>query len=205
MANVSWWKIRDQSLALAARQAGFDLSIYDQYSEQTRNELKAAAIIYAMNNIRSAFEGVAARKLSEIKQGVYVICLSHPFTIKYAKTCSEIVYIGRGNINGRLKSHFEKSLFRLMRGLSGTNFDFYLTEPVHTASDAYFKHIEYLLLKRFSDTIGGGKLPILNTNAGSKQDIVTVGAGWEKPLKATGKKPLWALETTKHWDFEKLG
>ena len=92
-----------------------------------------------------------------------------------------------------------------MRSLQGANFDFYLTEPRSSVAEDYFKHIEFLLLDRFKASIGGASYPILNKNAGSDRGVAEVGKGWDKPLKRSGKKPIWSLEKTKFWDFEALG
>lgn len=202
MSNVEWWKIKDQSLALAAREAGYDLTMFHEYPEETQENLKSAAIRITLKNIDETFLGMTERKLSDIRQGVYVICLSQPFTIEYEGGCSEIIYIGMGNIRNRLKSHFENSLFDFMMSIAGANFDFYLTEPVKSQGDMYYKHIEYMLLNDFHSK--RGEFPLLNTNAGSKKDFDDVGAGWNKPLKASGKKPVWQIKPTKHWQFAKL-
>ncbi|MCQ0987158.1 hypothetical protein [Jiella marina] len=203
--DVKWWKIRNQSLAVASRNAGFDLAIYDQYSKSVRNELKRLTIKEALRNMRDTFWEVSnERDIKDISQGVYVICLSDPFCIKYDLGPSNIIYIGIGNVFSRLDSHFNKSLFSFMRSLSGADFDFYLTEPVHNTSEDYYKHIEYLMLHRFQDKIGGGKYPLLNKNAGSKRSIDQIGKGWDTPLKQTGKRPAWSLHPTKHWKFENL-
>ena len=203
--SVEWWSIRNQSLALAAREAGFDLNVYNDYSENVREELEAKAIKHLMRNLADDFENETGRKLSEIKEGVYVICISTPFTIKYGEFCSNIIYIGRGNIGTRLKSHFERSLFRFMTSLLGSNFDFYLTDPGKRPSEAYFKHLEFDLLENFREKIGDGSYPLLNKNAGSDQGLTTREPGWNKPLKSSGKKPIWALEKTQFWDISKLG
>lgn len=202
MSSVDWWKIRDQSLALAAREAGFDLTMFDEYSEETQEELRYRAIKNALWNLDNVFEEMTNRELSSIKQGVYVICLSMPFTVQYDRGCSEIIYIGMGNIRNRLKSHLENSLFNFMMSVAGSNFDFYLTEPKNAAGDMYYKHIEYMLLKEFDRT--KGSYPLLNKNSGSKKDFPEVGAGWKKPLKSSGKKPVWQIKPTKHWEFAKL-
>ncbi len=148
-----------------------------------------------MQNVCDAFKEEHDRALDEITQGVYVICLSNPFTVNYPKGRSEIIYIGRGNISGRLKGHFEGSLFDVMMGLAGANFDFYLTEPKSNEGDSYFKHIEFQLLDAFRAGVGGGNFPLLNKNAGTKQNM-QLGKGWDKPLKASGKKPTWAIAPT---------
>lgn len=201
MATVEWWKIKKQSLALAAREAGFDLTVYDDYGDEVQAALKSRAIKNTIHRIQDEFEQQTGRRLDSIKDGVYVIALSYPYTIDYGGWLSDVVYIGRGNISMRIKSHFENSLFRLMRTLAGADFEFQLTEPKGESED-YFKHIEYLLLEEFRKK--AGRYPLLNKNAGSKKDIASVDAGWNKPLKNTGKKPIWQISPTKHWDIQVL-
>ena len=149
--------------------------------------------------------------LKDIRRGVYVICLSSPFAIKYPKGLSEIIYIGHGNVLRRLRSHFAHSLFPFMQSLSGTELDFFISEPRMRGGGVareYFKHVEYLLLDTFKNKFGGLEhetwFPLLDSNAGSKKRLDN-GDGWDKPLSRAGKTPRWALEPTKYWDFEKLG
>jgi len=182
-------------LGLAAREAGYDLSMYPDYPPSVQQVLKAAAIKNVMATILDDFEWEYGRELGSVKQGVYVISLSNPFTIRYPQSTSDIIYIGRGSISGRLKSHFENSLFDVMMSLAGSNFSFYLSEPIDKDGEGYFKQLEYDLLETFRTKIGGGKYPILNKNAGSNQDL-KLGVGWSKPLKGAGKKPTWAVEPT---------
>jgi hypothetical protein len=203
MKKVNWWKLKDQSLGLAAREAGYDLAMYPEYPPSVRALLKAAAIKNVMATILDDFGWQFGRELGTIKQGVYVICLANPFTIKYGQTTSDIVYIGRGNICGRLKSHFENSLFDVMMSLAGSNFTFHLSEPIDKAGEGYFKQLEFDLLENFRQKIGDGKYPILNKNAGSDQNL-KLGEGWNKPLKGAGKKPTWAIEPTYKRPIKKL-
>ena len=35
MSSTKWVKIKNQNLAVATREAGFDLAMYENYSEQT--------------------------------------------------------------------------------------------------------------------------------------------------------------------------
>lgn len=90
-----------------------------------------------------------------------------------------------------------------MLSVAGSNFDFYLTEPKSSLGDLYYKHIEYMLLAKFSEKYGG--YPILNKNAGSQKEFEGAGKGWDKPLKGAGKKPIWEIRATKHCNFVKLG
>ncbi len=201
--TVEWYpKIRNQSLALAVREAGFDLTMFDEYSEATQTEIRKRAIKIVLRNIAEEFENVTGKELSDIRQGVYVICVSSPFTIGYESGCSEVIYIGIGKIASRLESHFNKSLFDFMMSVAGANFDFYLTEPKGSPGDLYYKHIEYMLLEKFWDK--HDCYPLLNTNAGSRKEFDEIGKGWDKPLKASGKKPIWEIRATKHCEFAKL-
>lgn len=208
MADIKWWKVKNQSLAVAVRNVGFDLAVYEQYSPDIQKEIQRRAIKESLRELSATFLSVSERDIQEITKGVYVICLSHPFTIQYEEGLSEIIYIGRGNVLTRLKSHYERSLFRFMQSLSGTNFDFYISAPKMPGggnANHYYKHVEHKLLERFSERIGGGErnFPLLNSYSGSDKNL-NCGKGWDKPLKRAGKKPQWALETTKFWDFEKL-
>ena len=156
-----------------------------------------------MQTITDDFEWQYEIELSSIKQGVYVICLAEPFTIKYRISTSDVLYIGRGNIATRLKSHFDNSLFSLMMSLAGSNFTFYLSDPSDVSGEGYYKQLEYDLLNNFSLKIGDGQFPILNKNAGWNQDL-KLGVGWNKPLKSAGKRPTWSVEPTNKRPIRKL-
>ncbi len=201
--TVEWYpKIRNQSLALAVREAGFDLTMFDEYSDDTQIEIRKRAIKIVLRNIGDEFEDVTGKALLDIHQGVYVICVSNPFTVGYAKGRSDIIYVGIGKIASRLESHFNNSLFDFMMSVAGANFDFYLTEPKGSPGDLYYKHIEYMLLDKFWEK--HGSYPLLNTNAGSRKEFEGAGKGWDKPLKGSGKKPVWEIRPTQHSDFAKL-
>jgi hypothetical protein len=82
-----------------------------------------------------------------------------------------------------------------MMSLAGSNFSFYLSEPIDKNGEGYFKQLEYNLLENFRSKIGGGRYPLLNKNAGSNPGL-KLGSGWNKPLKGSGKKPSWAIAPT---------
>ena len=211
MATVTWTKIQGMSLARAVRQVGFDITVYEDYNGEVQLEVQKKAINRVLQELNEYYYYETNRTLKDIKKGVYVICLSSPFAINYPGGLSEIIYIGRGNVLGRLRSHFAHSLFPFMQSLSGTDFDFLISEPKMRGpgvAGEYFKHVEYLLLDRFKKKFGGAErevwFPLLNRNAGSKKKLDS-GDGWDKPLSRAGKTPRWALEPTRYWDFEKLG
>lgn len=206
MQTNTWIKIRNQSLASYTREAGFDLTVYNDYSETTRKELKKAAIGNAIYGIKYAFEEQDI-DISSVKTGVYVIALSSPFTLQYKKAASPIIYIGIGNLMGRIKSHFENSLFDFMQSLSGTSFDFHFSLPEYDGHTDYYKHVEWQMLEAFSEKFGGNGncvYPILNKNAGSKRQIEDKTDWWFKPLKNSGTTPRWKLEPTARSQFARL-
>src|ERR1700733_2623798 len=161
----TWFTIRKQSLAVAARDAGFDLAIYDQYSDDMKPELRKRTIKSIMRQIAFAFEELTESDLSELSQGVYIISLSPPLTLTYEKKNSEIIYIGLGNVISRIKSHFKRSLFDFMQSLSGADFDFKFSRPHLSYYTDYYKHVEFRMLEYFRASVGS--LPLLNSNAGS--------------------------------------
>lgn len=203
MKEISWNAVRDQSLALAAREAGYDLTMYGDYPVAVQETLRFHSIRNVLKNLCDDFEDESGELLKDVKQGVYVICLSDPFTIQYGSKRSNVIYIGRGNILGRLKSHFENSLFDVMMSLAGANFDFYLAEPKDNNEDGYFKQLEHDLLYSFFCNIGDEKYPLLNKNAGTDLGL-KLGRGWNRPLKGSGKRPTWGITPTGLRPIKKL-
>lgn len=209
MKSNHWYPVKNQSLAIYARQAGFDLAMYHQYHEQVQLELRARTVTEAMKSIALACWEDHDFDLSDVKTGIYVISLSNPLSIQYRKRRSQVIYIGRGNIFGRIKSHFEHKLFDFMLGLSGADFDFHFSRPALAGTGGYYKHVEHLMLEYFSETYEGmdnkRRFPILNKNAGT---FMGYAGGnniwWKKPLKAQGKRPLWEIKPTDFSDFAPL-
>ena len=211
MAKIEWTKISNLSLAKAVREAGFDISIIDHYSQATKEEAKKLSINQILSVISDEYKQKTNKDIENLVKGVYVICISKPFVIQYTKGRSKVIYIGQGKVLSRLKSHFGKSLFRFMQSLSGTNFDLYISEPKRSGggvANFYYKHVEFLLLERFSEKFGGiegsERFPLLNNNAGSKKNLQP-DDGWDVPLSMRGEKRRWVLSKTDNWDFEELG
>lgn len=203
MRPIDWTALKGQSLAKAAREAGYDLTMFDQYPVTVQDTLKFHSIRNVLENLSSDYEFATDEILKDVRQGVYVICLSDPFTVQYGSKRSNVIYIGRGAILSRLKVHFENSLFDVMMSLAGANFDFYLAEPDENKEEGYFKQLEHDLLEYFHEHVGDGKYPLLNKNAGTNLDL-ELGAGWNKPIKGSGKKPTWAITPTGRRPIKKL-
>lgn len=195
MAEVEWWKVTNQSLAVAVRNVGFDLAIFDQYTKTIQDGIKIQARKEALQMIEDDFFDISdGIDLRDIRYGIYVICVSNPFTISYKGGHSNVVYIGRGHIFGRIKSHYQRSLFSFMQSLSGASFDFHFCEPKRPGSPNFWEHVEFLLLEEFRSKAGGGELPLLNKNSATNLGLKAPAAGWKKPLNMAGQTPLWALE-----------
>jgi hypothetical protein len=206
VAEITWVKIPKISLASAARNAGFDISIFYEYAPSVQNVVRYVTIKDARAKLHEMYLNYTGEDLNMITRAVYVICVGWPFAVEYGSGHSEIIYIGIGNVMSRLKSHLENSLFDLMLSLQGIDFTFLISAPhVKNAVNAY-KHIEYLMLEEFRNKCGGGKsLPLLNSNAGAFQsNIKTEIKGWTTPLKQAGKTPRWLIKPTKHNEFAAL-
>lgn len=207
MKTNHWYAVREQSLALYARNAGFDLAVFDDYSEVVQAELRKRAVKEALTAIESACDDEGL-DIWEVKRGVYVIALSYPLSIRYRTRRSQVIYIGMGNIMGRIKQHFNDTLFDFMLDLAGADFDFYFARPALPGTATYFKHVEHLMLEYFSEQYGGlddgRRFPILNKNAGSDKDFHGGTDWWKKPLKAYGQTPLWELKPTDYSDYAPL-
>ena len=156
MATVTWTKIQGMSLARAVRQVGFDITVYEDYNGEIQLEVQKKAIKRVLQELNEYYYYETNRTLKDIKMGVYVICLSSPFAINYPGGLSEIIYIGRGNVLGRLRSHFAHSLFPFMQSLSGTDFDFFISEPKMPGpgvAGEYFKTRGILATRSFQEEV----------------------------------------------------
>jgi len=203
----TWYKLRNQNLAVFMRDSGFDMAMYTKYSHAVQVEAKKNAIRYAINSLREQFEQQTSSNISDIKRGVYVIRLSGGMAVQYDKGRSPVLYIGQGSIETRLKGHYESKLFEFMLSLNGANFDFYVCEPwkPYCRRHDYHKQIEHALLASFGETFGGIKkncpFPIMNKISGSNRNLEIEGNWWRKPLKKSGTKTYWVLSPGNNSEF----
>src|SRR3546814_15890300 len=108
------YSVPNQSLSIYARNAGFDLAVYSEYSKGVQAELRRRSI----NEARHEIEDACVEQgfdLASVKDGVYVISLGNPLSINYRFKASQVIYVGIGKIKLRIKSHLEKSLFDVMK------------------------------------------------------------------------------------------
>jgi len=204
LAKIRWVKLKEYNLALSAREAGFDISVFDYYKPAAQKVVKSQTVNMAIEFLKEEYVDLTGQELLSVKNGVYVIRLASNFSIRYPKGILPIVYIGRGDVNGRIKTHFKDKLFPLMESLTGATFDFWITNPKRggqgrTAQD-YHKQLEYNLLKKFWEKYGDdeNKYPLLNKNKGEDCGY-ELGPNWDKPLRGDGRRHAWTLEATKHF------
>ena len=76
-----WYKIEKQSMAVYARNVGFDLAVYNSYSDATKKELQSKMITEAMRTIEAACN-LQGFKLKNVKKGIYLISLANPLSIQ---------------------------------------------------------------------------------------------------------------------------
>lgn len=219
-----WISLSNMSLATAARESGFDLAVYHEYSESTQQELRKRTIKQTISNICDEYEWETEDKfgepkaLEEVEYGVYVIRLSSPFTVRYRTPeikkntkkqtvdfdgTSQIVYIGKGDVKTRLERHLKSKLFDFMLSLSGANFDFQILDPKSNfvAKDKLYTQIENDLLVSFSETVTCKEKswPLLNKISGSDEGVKDCGKSWNLPLRKNVKRLEWAIEPTEKW------
>ncbi len=215
-----WIWVKRQSLATAAREAGFDLALFEKYSTETQTELRKKSVKYVLRNIADAYEEECEEELFEVKYGVYVIRLSAPFEIDYSTYdedsdggfyggTSQIIYIGRGDVLDRLRDHFENKLFDFMQSLSGAEFDIQILNPSsdhHSKVDLH-KQIEHDLLEAFTERVTDEDdgFPLLNKKRGDDVNKKNCGTKWDHPLRKRDKRKIeWILKPTEFWRQLKL-
>jgi hypothetical protein len=189
------------------RDAGFDMSVFDKYSSEVQAEARKLSIKKALQSLRYNFEDKTSYPLGEIKRGIYVIRLSGSMSIKYQKGNSPILYIGQGNVENRIKGHYQTKLFDFMLSLKGADFDFFVCEPwkSHYRNNDFHKQIEFEMLSDFVENYGGISdrycFPLMNKISGSNRNLESGERWWRKPLKRSGEKIDWILTPGPNSEF----
>lgn len=195
--SVSWKQTKLISVFEEAQGLGFDLRKFDQLNDEVQVSLKKATVARVLKVIRESWDDMAADNANkswfkDVRNGVYVISIGHGFGISYKNGCSEVMYIGRGVISNRLRSHLQNWIFDMSRSLRDVPFKFYMEEFGDGRSPEVFKDFEHWMLKEFSDKFG--EKPLLNKIAGREGTIDHNFTGnCSSPLDNRGKTFLWKL------------
>jgi len=204
LVKISWEKLEYYNLAWSARDAGFDIAFYDDYKPAVQKLVKSQTVNIAIDYLADEYEELTGKSLLDVKNGVYVIRLASNFSVRYSQGVSPIVYIGRGAVNGRIKTHFSKKLFPLMESLTGATFDFWIANPKRggqgKTAENYHKQLEHDLLEGFREKFGDdlNKYPLLNKVRGEDCGM-ELGGNWDQPLRGDNRRHMWTLEPTKHF------
>ncbi|MHC9420727.1 GIY-YIG nuclease family protein (plasmid) [Sphingomonas citri] len=195
--TVQWKQTGLISVFEEAQSLGFDLRRFDHLHEDVQASLKKATISRVLKAIRDTWDREVedTRNKSwfgEVRSGVYVISIGHGFGVRYSTGCSEVMYIGRGNIGTRLRSHLQNWIFDMSRSLRDVPFKFYMEEFGDGRSPDAFKDFEHWLLEEFQRKFG--EKPLLNKIAGRAGTIDHTFAGnCSAPLDNRGKNFLWQV------------
>lgn len=203
MANikVQWSKTNLISISDVARNLGFDLRHYDLHPEEVRAFMRKSTIDHVIEQARQCwrddFDGNPAydRDFNRVKTGVYVISVGDGFGVKYCEGVSEVMYIGRGVIANRLRSHLVNWIFDMSRSLRDVSFRFYMERIGDGRTPHAFKDFEHHLLEQFSNKFG--EKPLINKIHGRAGRIDhTYGGDWNAPLDNRGKAYQWEIRPT---------
>ncbi|MBE7618127.1 hypothetical protein GL297_00475 [Komagataeibacter sp. FXV2] len=198
--HIEWKQTKPISIFEEAQNIGFDLRKFDRLHEDVQAAIKKETISRVLNIIKDAWDSSTEdskknNSFRDISNGVYVISIGHGFGIRYKNHCSEIMYIGRGKISNRIRSHLHNWIFEMSRSLRGVPFKFYMEEFTDGRSPDAFKDFEDCLLTEFHNKFG--EKPLLNKISGRSSSIDHNFTGkWALPLKNHGKTFHWEVRPT---------
>ena len=190
MANdrIDWVQVKTMSISEAASAVGFNINFFQEYSQDIQQSMKSRVIKDIILTLDDEWHWAMKSDLKNMRKGVYVISISNSIFCQYGEDdISPVIYIGRGAIRSRLKTHFETVLFDFASTLNWINFDIYMGRPVIGGSGRSDIAWEYKLIDWFEDKYG--RKPMLNRNKGTKPNrMPDISPGWNKPLKDTAVK-----------------
>ena len=196
--EVTWVATRPAiSIFDEARDLGFDLRKFEAQIDEVKTAVKKACIDQIVRKIRKTWEETneSGSLFNDVKNGVYVISISSGFGVKYKFGCSEIMYIGRGVISNRLRSHLNNWIFGMSLSLRDVPFKFYMESIGDGRSADAYKDFEHYLLEQFKNKFG--EKPLLNKIRGRAGSIDhAFGGNWNSPLDNRGKRYHWEIRPT---------
>lgn len=201
--DISWTVAGPLSVYDEARDLGFDIRKFDRQDEEVQSAVRKASIDRIMKKIRNEWDSNSSKhSFSDVKNGVYVISISDGFGVQYKGGESEVMYIGRGAISNRLRSHLHNWIFDMSRSLMDVSFKFYMTTVGDGRSVESFKDLEHYMLDDFHRRFE--EKPLLNKVAGREGHIDHEFVGsWSKPFDNRGKSYLWSIRPTPKNDWFK--
>ena len=131
------------------------------------------------------------QQLGYIEYAAYAIAICIPFTMRYPKDHSPIVYIGEGMAHARFKEHLAEKLLPMLATSLPAKFDFWVLPCM---GKQVVQATEAAMLESFEETYGSK--PLFNTQSG-KTTGGTPHRDWFVPLdqRRRGKR---------HWKIERV-
>lgn len=201
--EIDWAETGHISVFEEARHLGFDLRKFSSQTEEVQAAVKKATIDRVMGIVREAwrdsreYNTVGAREFNSIRNGVYVISIGEGFAVKYKGGCSEVMYIGRGVIANRIRSHLSHWIFDMSRSLRDVPFRFFMESIGDARSKEAFKDFEHHLLEHFASKFG--EKPLVNKINGREGHIKhKFNGNWSRPFDGRGKKYMWEIRPSRH-------
>src|SRR5260221_1607583 len=198
--KLDWIVSRGISMREAAQQAGFEIDRLKDFQQRTQLELRRLTVTAIVewldedwgekrDNSPTKF-GRFSDRLADVVRGVYVLCLDRGLCVSYEGGNSKVLYVGKGAIRSRIKSHLEQKLLEFFLEVPGLTFQFWMIEPRKKAYAAYYHDFVTDLLWDFSKKYGSDGsskyLPLLNKNEGRQHHKNHAHpVGWNTPLKNT--------------------
>lgn len=163
---------------------GFNLSTIDLLSLSTdrRNWIEKEVVSCILEELDATWEKDQwDTSLSKVAKGVYAITLSGNICIQYPNKESQVVYIGRGKMRNRIKTHLTNWVTHFSESLHDIKFRIWMTEIKVPGSPSAFMDVEADLIEMFETEYRD--LPIQNSKGGNyhKKDH-NYNAEWKMPL-----------------------
>jgi hypothetical protein len=201
--DIGWAETGLISVFEEARDLGFDLRKFNDQTDEVKAAVKKATIDRVISMVRDAWrasydhEYAATQDFNAIRNGVYVISIGDGFAVKYKGGCSEVMYIGRGVIANRIRSHLSQWIFDMSLSLRDVPFRFYMETIGDRRSKDSFKDFEHHLLAHFSNKFS--EKPLVNKIHGREGHIKHRFSGnWKRPFDGRGKRYMWEIRPSKN-------
>lgn len=196
--DISWAETGSISIFEEALKLGFDLRRYADQPPNVKAAIKKLTVDQIVRLIREAWresydhDYAPGKDFNRIVNGVYVISVGGGFAVSYAAGSSEVMYIGRGRIANRLRSHLFNWIFDMSLSLRDAPFKFFMETVGDGRSKSVFMDFEHLMLETFSKKFG--EKPLINKIHGRKGHIEHSFSGdWRRPFDNRTNKGLWGI------------
>ncbi|MDP3860684.1 MAG: hypothetical protein Q8Q63_03770 [Phaeovulum sp.] len=186
METLAWTLLDGYSIESQLNADGLSFSAFDIVTKTFKmtgaEKLRGKVVGRLGSELRQEYrEQNGDKDINLVTGGCYSISLGGAFQVRYSDVFnSRVVYIGSGNVFGRLKGHLKGKLFDFAGAIRGVPLRFHVADLKET--DVSHKDLEQALLNKFL-TESGGSLPLMN-KINAKADVKTKGwpKGWDKPL-----------------------